>query len=158
MNKQITKKAISYIIVLNKKVLHNYHVEQRLEAGLVLEGWEVKSIRNGSVQLRDSYVIFKAGEAWLIGAYFSPIANAGYIKPNPQRSRKLLLIKREISTLFGAVQKEGVTVVPLNLHWHKSYVKAEIALVRGKKIHDKRETIKRREWEREKNRILKYIR
>ena len=158
MNKQITKKSVSCIIALNKKVLHNYYVKQRVEAGLVLEGWEVKSIRDGSVQLRDSYVIFRAGEAWLIGAYFPPISNAGYIKPNPKRSRKLLLIKREISTLFGAVQKEGLTVVPVDLHWHKNYVKAEIALVKGKKIHDKRETIKCREWEREKHRILKQIR
>ncbi|MFW0094455.1 MAG: SsrA-binding protein SmpB [Coxiella endosymbiont of Haemaphysalis qinghaiensis] len=158
MNKQITKKAVSHIIALNKKAFYNYHVKQRLEAGLVLEGWEVKSIRDGGVQLRDSYVIFKAGEAWLIGAYFSPISNSGYIKLNPQRSRKLLLIKREIGKLFGAVQKEGLTVVPLDLHWHKNYVKAEIALVKGKKIHDKRETIKRREWGREKHRIFKQIR
>ena len=157
MNKQITKKATSRIIALNKKVLHDYHVEKRLEAGLVLEGWEVKSIRAGRVQLRYSYVIFKAGEAWLTGAHFSPLSNVDCMKPNPQRSRKLLLIKREISKLFGAVQKEGLTVVPLDLHWHKNHVKAEIALAKGKKVHDKRETIKRREWERKKHRILKQV-
>lgn len=158
MTKQITKKSAPRIIALNKKVFHDYHIdEQRLKAGLVLEGWEVKSIRFGRVQLRDTYVIFKAGEAWLIGAYLSPLPNvANYIKPDPQRFRKLLLNKREISKLFGAIQKDGLTVVPLNLHWHKHHVKVEIALAKGKKIHDKRETIKRREWEREKHRVLKY--
>ncbi|WP_100623196.1 SsrA-binding protein SmpB [Candidatus Coxiella mudrowiae] len=156
MNKQITKKSGPCIIALNKKALHDYHIEQRLEGGLVLEGWEVKSIRVGRVQLQDGYVIFKAGEAWLIGAHFSPLPNvADYMKPDPQRSRKLLLSKREISKLFGAVQKEGLTVVPLDLHWHKNHVKAEIALAKGKKMHDKRETIKRREWEREKHRVFK---
>lgn len=156
MNKQISKKPAQRTIALNKKALHDYYVEQRFEAGLVLEGWEVKSIRAGRVQLRDSYVVFKSGEAWLIGAHLSPLPNvAEYMKADPQRSRKLLLNKREIGKLFGAVQKQGLTVVPLDLHWHKNHVKVEIALAKGKKTHDKREIIKRREWEREKHRVLK---
>ena len=159
MNKQIKKKLAISIIALNKKTIYDYHIEQQLEAGLVLEGWEVKSIRTGGVQIRDSYVIFKAGEAWLIGAYFSPLPNvADYIKLEPRRSRKLLLNRREISKLFGAVQKEGLTVVPLNLHWYKNRVKVEVALSKGKKMRDKREAIKRRDWEREKHRILKRVR
>ena len=156
MSKQITKKPAPRLIAQHKKALHDYHIEQRFEAGLVLEGWEVKSIRAGRVQLRDSYVVFKGGEAWLIGAHFSPLPNvAAYIKADPKRSRKLLLNKGEIEKFFGAVQKEGLTVVPLDLHWHKKNVKAELALAKGKKIHDKRETIKHREWEREKHQVLK---
>ncbi|WP_267256869.1 SsrA-binding protein SmpB [Coxiella endosymbiont of Ornithodoros maritimus] len=156
MNKQISKKPAQRTIALNKRALHDYYVEQRFEAGLVLEGWEVKSIRAGRVQLRDSYVVFKGCEAWLIGAHLSPLPNvAEDMKADPQRSRKLLLNKREIGKLFGAVQKQSLTVVPLDLHWHKNHVKAEIALAKGKKTHDKRETIKRREWEHEKHRVLK---
>lgn len=157
MNKQIKKNF--YNIILNKKAFHDYHIKQRLEAGLVLEGWEVKSIRDGRVQLRDSYVVFKSGEAWLIGAHFSPLPNVPhYIKPDPKRSRKLLLHKYEITKLFGTVQEKGLTIVPLDLHWNKNRIKTEISLVKGKKNFDKRETIKRREWEREKYRVLKSLR
>ena len=156
MNKQIIKKPAPRLITQNKKAFYDYHIEQRFEAGLVLEGWEVKSIRVGRAQLRDSYVVFKGGEAWLIGAHFSPLSNvAEYIKADPKRSRKLLLNKSEIETFFGAVQKKGLTMVPLNLHWHKDNVKAEIAFAKGKKMQDKRETIKRREWERKKHQVLK---
>ena len=156
MNKQVRKKPAPRLPVQNKKALHDYHIEQRFEAGLVLEGWEVKSIRAGRVQLRDSYVVFKGGEAWLIGTHFSPLPNVSeYIKADPQRSRKLLLNKGEIEKFFGAVQKKGLTVVPLDLHWRKNNVKAEIALAKGKKTQDKREAIKRRAWEREKSRVLK---
>ena len=158
MNKQITKKLATSVIALNKRTLYDYHIEQRLEAGLVLEGWEVKSIRAGGIQIRDSYVIFKAGEAWLIGAYFSPLPNvANYIKTDPRRSRKLLLSKREISGLFNAVQKKGLTVVSLDLHWYKNRVKVEVALSKGKKMRDKRETIRHREWEHERHRVLKQV-
>ncbi|WP_264435334.1 SsrA-binding protein SmpB [Coxiella endosymbiont of Dermacentor marginatus] len=158
MNKQITKKPETRIIALNKKIFYDYYVKQRLEAGLVLEGWEVKSIRAGCIHLRDSYIIFQGGEAWLTGAHFSPLPNvANYTKPDPQRFRKLLLSKREIDKLFDAVQNEGFTVVSLDLHWHKNRVKTEVALVKGKKMYDKRETIKRREWEHEKHRVLKKV-
>lgn len=156
MNKQIAKNPTLHLIVQHKKAFYDYHIEQRFEAGLVLEGWEVKSIRVGRVQLRNSYIVFKGGEAWLTGAHFSPLPNvAEYIKADPQRSRKLLLNKSEIKKLFGAVQKKGFTMVPLNLHWHKDNIKVEIALAKGKKTQDKRETIKRREWERKKCQILK---
>lgn len=144
------------LIANNKKATHDYAIEQRYEAGLVLEGWEVKSIRAGRVQLRDSYVIFKSGEAWLIGMHISPLETVStHIKAEPDRTRKLLLNIHEISKLLGAVQREGYTAIPLDLHWHKNRVKVEIALGKGKKTHDKRETIKRREWEREKARVLK---
>ena len=155
MNKPISPKT-ERVIATNRKAWHDYAIEEHFEAGLALEGWEVKSLRAGRVQLRDSYVVFKNNEAWLIGAHISPLPTAStHINPDPQRSRKLLLNRRELDKLYGSVQREGYTVVPLDLHWHKSKAKAEIALVKGKKIHDKRETLKRREWEREKHRILK---
>lgn len=155
MNKQ-TKSKAERIIATNKKARHDYYIEERFEAGLALEGWEVKSLRAGRVQLRDSYVVLKKGEAWLIGAHISPLPTAStHITPDPQRSRKLLLQQRELSKLFGAVNRQGYTVVPLDLHWHKSRAKAEVALAKGKKTHDKRQTVKRREWEREKQRVLK---
>src|SRR3990167_2974225 len=145
MNKQ-TATPPQRIIATNKKAFHDYHIEERLEAGLVLEGWEVKSLRDHRVQLRDSYVILKKGEAWLIGANITPLPTVStHFTADPQRSRKLLLNQRELSKLFGATQREGFTVVPLDLHWHKNRVKAEIALAKGKKTFDKRETLKRRE-------------
>ena len=156
MNKQTSKKPVPRIIATNKKARHDYYIEQRFEAGLVLEGWEVKSIRAARVQLRDSYVVLKRGEAWLVGAHLAPLINiAEHVQADPQRSRKLLLNKRELSKLFSAVHKQGYTVVALDLHWHKNKIKAEIALAKGKKTYDKRETIKHREWEREKHRALK---
>lgn len=155
MNKQTTNKT-PRIIATNKKARHDYYIEEHFEAGLVLEGWEVKSIRDHRVQLRDSYVIFKKGEAWLIGAHITPLSTVStHIKADPQRSRKLLLHQRELNKLYGATQRQGFTVVPLDFHWHKNRVKAEIGLAKGKKSFDKRETVKRREWEREKHRVLK---
>ncbi|AUJ58840.1 SsrA-binding protein SmpB [Coxiella-like endosymbiont of Amblyomma americanum] len=149
------KQSALRIIVLNKKTFHDYYIEQRLEAGLVLESWEIKSIRAGHIQLRNSYVIFKSREAWLIGVHCSPPSNITYhVKPDPKRSRKLLLNKHEIDRLLSTVQKKRLTVVPLDLHWYKNHVKTEVALVRGKRMHDKRETIKRREWERKKHETL----
>lgn len=144
------------IIATNSKAYHDYHIEERFEAGLALEGWEVKSLRAGKVQLRDSYVILKNGEAWLIGAHISTlITTSAQTKADPTRSRKLLLNQRELSKLFQAVQRQGHTVVALNLHWKRQYVKVDIAIASGKKQHDKRETIKQREWNREKHRVLK---
>ena len=155
MNKQTTKQPVSHLIAQNKKAFYDYHIEQRFEAGLVLKGWEVKSIRAGRVQLRDSHIVFKDGEAWLVGAHLSPLPNVPeYIKADPKRSRKLLLTKSEIEKFFGAVQKKGLTMIPIDLHWHKNNVKAKVALAKGKKMQDKRETIKRREWERRKHRVL----
>ncbi len=156
MNKQTVKKAPPRIIVNNKKARHDYQIGEHFEAGIALEGWEIKSIRAGRAQLRDSYVVLKQGEAWLVGAHLSPLGNiAEHVRVDPQRTRKLLLHKRELGKLFGAVQKQGFTVVALDFHWHKNRVKVEIAMARGKKLHDKRQTIKQREWDREKHRILK---
>ncbi|OGO95532.1 MAG: SsrA-binding protein [Coxiella sp. RIFCSPHIGHO2_12_FULL_44_14] len=154
MNK--TPSPPSHIIATHAKASHDYTLEDRFEAGLVLEGWEVKSLRDHRVQLRDSYVIFKRGEAWLVGAHITPLPTAStHIQPDPQRSRKLLLNQHELNKLYGAVQRKGYTLVPLNLHWRKNRVKIEIALGKGKKTFDKREALRRREWEREKARTLK---
>jgi SsrA-binding protein len=143
------------IIADNRKARHDYHIESQFEAGLVLEGWEIKSLRAGRAQLKESYVIIKAGEAWLVGAHISPLATAStHITPDPVRSRKLLLHKNELNKLIGAVQRKGYTIVPLNLHWKKGRAKLEIALAKGKKLYDKREAEKRRDWERQKQKIL----
>lgn len=143
-------------IVDNKKAFHDYFVEERYEAGLMLEGWEVKAIRAGRVQLKEAYVVLKKEEVWLVGCHISPLATAStHIKPDPTRSRKLLLHAQEIKKLIGKVQQAGYTLVPLNLHFTKGRIKLEIGLAKGKKLHDKRATEKDREWAREKQRILK---
>lgn len=156
MSKQKSDKKPSRVIITNKKARFDFTLEQQYEAGLVLEGWEVKSIRAGKIQLRDSYVLLKDGEAWLIGAFITPLETVStHITPDSQRTRKLLLNQRELSKLFGAVNREGYTIVAVDLHWNKNLVKAQIALAKGKKTHDKRQTIKEREWDRQKQRILK---
>lgn len=150
------KKTSGNVIALNKKASHEYFIEQRIEAGLVLEGWEVKSLRAGKIQLVDSYVLLKHGEAWLIGTQIPPLLSAStHIQPDPQRTRKLLLNRREINKLVGATQREGYTVVPIKLYWHQGRVKLEIGLAKGKKQHDKRTTVKERDWQRSKARLLK---
>ncbi len=147
------------VITVNKKALHDYHIEERLEAGLVLEGWEVKALRAGKVQLRDSYVIIKNGEAWLLGALINPLPTAStHIQPDPQRTRKLLLHRKEIDRLAGAIERKGYTLVALSLYWKKGLAKVEIGLAKGKKLHDKRAAEKERDWAREKQRILKSAR
>jgi len=144
------------LIADNRKARHDYQLEDFFEAGMALEGWEVKSIRAGKIQLRDSYVLLKNNEAWLIGAHISPLMTVStHIHPDPTRSRKLLLHEHELRKLSIAVNREGYTVVPVNLHWHKNRVKADIALARGKKSHDKRDTEKDRAWNLEKQRLLK---
>ncbi|KAG0093551.1 hypothetical protein BGZ92_004740 [Podila epicladia] len=143
-------------IVQNKKAFFDYFVEVRYEAGLVLEGWEVKAIRAGRAHIKESYIIVRDGALWLIGAHISPLASAStHIQPDPVRTRKLLLHAEEIKKLIGKVEQRGYTLVPLNLHYKKGLVKCEIALARGKKQHDKRETEKNRDWEREKARIVR---
>ena len=143
-------------IIDNKKAFHDYFIEERYEAGLMLEGWEVKAIRAGRVQLKEAYVVLKKEEVWLVGCHISPLATAStHIKPDPTRSRKLLLHAQEIKKLIGKVQQAGYTLVPLNLHFTKGRIKLEIGLAKGKKLHDKRATEKDREWAREKQRILK---
>lgn len=140
----------------NKKAFHDYFIEERREAGIVLEGWEVKAIRAARVQLKEAYVVVRNSELFLIGAHISPLPTAStHILPDPTRTRKLLLHGAEISKLIGKVERAGYTLVPLNLHYTRGRIKLEIGLARGKKQHDKRENEKQREWEREKQRLLK---
>jgi len=143
-------------IVDNKKAFHDYFIEERYEAGMVLEGWEVKSIRAGRVQLKEAYVIVRAGEIYLLGSHISPLPTAStHIHPDPVRTRKLLLNGEEIKKLIGKVERAGYTLVPLNLHYGKGRVKCEIGLAKGKKQHDKRESEKQRDWQRERQAIMK---
>jgi SsrA-binding protein len=152
----LKKKASPGSIVQNKKARFDYHIEERFEAGIVLEGWELKSLRAGKVQIRDTYVHLKNGEAFLINVQITPLPSAStHVSPDPQRMRKLLLNRREIDHLQGAVERQGMTVVALSMYWKNGRVKAEIGLARGKKQHDKRATEKERDWQREKSRLLK---
>lgn len=140
----------------NKKAFHDYFIEEKFEAGLVLEGWEVKAIRAGRVQLKESYVVLKKEEVWLIGCHISPLPTAStHIKPDPVRTRKLLLHAEEIRKLIGKTERAGYTLVPLNMHYTKGRVKLEIGLGKGKKQYDKRASEKDREWQREKARLMR---
>ncbi|MFA6058641.1 MAG: SsrA-binding protein SmpB [Taibaiella sp.] len=141
------------IIAQNKKASHDYFLEERLEAGIELLGWEVKSLRAGKGQLTDCYVLLKNGEAWLIGAHIQPLPNVPeYLHPDPTRSRRLLLKHKELNKLFGAVEREGYTLVATHLYWNRHLVKAGIALAKGKKQYDKRQTEKERDFARDKAR------
>ncbi|MCC6608900.1 MAG: SsrA-binding protein SmpB [Burkholderiales bacterium] len=143
-------------IVENRKAYHDYFVEERYEAGVALEGWEVKAIRAGRVQLREAYVVVHGQEIFLIGAHITPLGSAStHVTPDPTRTRKLLLHAEEIRRLIGKVEQAGYTLVPLNLHYSKGRIKLEIGLARGKKQYDKRATEKEREWAREKQRLLR---
>lgn len=154
--KKKKSKSDSNTIALNKKARHDYFVEEQFEGGLVLEGWEVKSLREGRVQLTESYVLIKDGEAWLFGAHISPLLSAStHVNPDAIRTRKLLLHRKELSKLIGHVERKGYTLVPLAMYWKKGRAKLEIGLAKGKKLHDKRATEKERDWQREKQRILK---
>ena len=144
------------VIAVNRKARHDFFVEDRFEAGLVLEGWEVKSLRAGRAQLSESYVQLRNREAWLVGAHFSPLSSAStHVSADPARSRKLLLNRNELDRLVGSVERKGYTLVPLDLHWTKGRAKLEIGLARGKRQHDKRADAKERDWQRQKARILK---
>lgn len=152
----MSKKSEDKIIASNKKAWHDYAIETKFEAGLALEGWEIKSIRAGHVQLKESYVLLKGNEAWLFGAHIMPLKTAStHIEPDPLRTRKLLLHRKEINKLQVAREREGYTIVPLDLHWFKNRVKLNIAIAKGKKEHDKRASIKERDWNREKQRFIK---
>lgn len=151
------KKVPSSTIALNRKARHEYSIEETLEAGLVLEGWEVKSLRDGRAQLQEAYVLMKNSEAWLFGAHISPLPTAStHIKPDSVRSRKLLLHQAELNKLVGATERKGYTLVPLAMYWKGGRAKLEIGLAKGKKAHDKRATEKDRDWQRQKQRILKH--
>ena len=143
-------------IVQNKKAFHDYFIEEKYESGVVLEGWEVKAIRAGRVQLKEAYVNIRKGELYLIGCHISPLSTAStHINPDPTRTRKLLLHSGEIKRLIGKVERAGYTLVPLNMHYKGGRIKLEIGLAKGKKQHDKRESEKQKEWARDKQRLMR---
>lgn len=143
-------------IALNKKAGHDYFIEQRIEAGIVLEGWEVKSLRAGRVQIKEGYVKILHAEAFLIGAHISPLPSAStHVKPDPTRTRKLLLQRSELNKLIGQTERAGYTLVPTALYWKRGRAKLEIGLAKGKKLHDKRAGEKDKDWQREKERLFK---
>jgi SsrA-binding protein len=143
-------------IIQNKKAFHDYFIEEKYEAGLALEGWEVKAVRAGRAQIKEAYVVLRNGEVFLIGCHISPLQSAStHVHADVTRTRKLLLHAEEIRKLIGKVERAGYTLVPIDLHYSKGRIKLEIGLARGKKQHDKRATIKEREWEREQQRILR---
>jgi SsrA-binding protein len=143
-------------IALNKRARHEYFIEENLEAGLALQGWEVKSLRAGKAQITEGYVIVKNGEAWLIGAHVSPLKTTStHVVADPTRTRKLLLHRRELDRLIGAVERKGHTIVPLKLYWKHGKAKLEIGLAKGKQAHDKRATEKDRDWQRQKQRLMR---
>lgn len=143
-------------IAENKKAFHDYFIEERFEAGLMLEGWEAKAIRAGRSNLKESYVILKGGEVFLIGCHISPLTTAStHVTTDPVRTRKLLLNKKEINKLIGSVERAGYALVPLDLHFKRGRIKLDIGLAKGKKQYDKRDTEKQRDWEREKARLMR---
>jgi SsrA-binding protein len=143
-------------IVQNKKAFHDYFIEQRFEAGIALEGWEVKAVRAGRAQIKEAYVIISNAELFLLGCHISPLPTAStHVLPDPTRTRKLLLHAEEITRLIGSVERAGYTLVPLDLHYSKGRIKLEIGLAKGKKQHDKRATEKDKEWQREQQRLLR---
>lgn len=152
----MASKPDSATIVINRKARFEYFIEEEFEAGLVLEGWEVKSLRAGKVNLSDAHVIIKHSEAWLLGAQIQPLPTAStHLHPDSLRTRKLLLNRRELNQLIGSVERQGYTLIPMSLYWKRNNVKMRVALAKGKKSHDKRETTKDRDWARAQNRIMK---
>jgi SsrA-binding protein len=157
MGKKKAKKPAGSTIAVNRRARHDYFIEDRFEAGLALEGWEVKSLRAGSAHLTEAYVTLRKGEAWLVGAHFSPLSTTStHVKADPTRDRKLLMHRHELDRLTGAVERKGYALIPLDLHWHKGRAKLSIGLGKGKKQHDKRADRKDRDWQRQKERILKH--
>lgn len=150
------KGAPSSTIALNKRARHDYHLEQKFEAGIALQGWEVKAIRDGRVQLAESYVSLHKGEAYLASANITPLVSAStHVVPEPQRNRKLLLHARELAQIFAATQQKGYTCVPTAMYWKGNHVKVEIALAKGKEQHDKRASKREQDWQRDKQRVMK---
>ncbi|EXI92313.1 MAG: Small protein B [Candidatus Accumulibacter sp. BA-94] len=143
-------------IVANKKAFHDYFIESKLEAGIVLEGWEVKAIRAGRASIKEAYVVVRDGEVFLFGMHITPLlAASSHVRPDPVRTRKLLLHARQVSKLIGQVERAGYTLLPLDLHLQRGRIKVEIGLAKGKKQHDKREAEKERDWVREKARLMR---
>ena len=145
-------------IAQNKKAFHDFFIEEKFEAGMVLEGWEVKAIRAGRAQLKEAYVLIRSGELFLIGSHISPLPTAStHINPDPVRTRKLLLKAEQIEKLIGKVERAGYTLVPLDMHFSRGRIKLEIGLAKGKKQHDKREAEKEKDWKREKDQLMKIV-
>ncbi len=152
----MSAKPDSATIVVNRKARFEYFIEDEYEAGLVLQGWEIKSLRAGKVNLSDAHVIIKHGEAFLWGAQIQPLPTAStHMHPDSLRTRKLLLNRRELNQLIGSVERQGYTLIPISLYWKGINIKMRVALAKGKKSHDKRETVKDREWARAHSRIMK---
>ncbi len=157
VKKKSKRKTNSQTIALNKQARHDYFIEDTYEAGIQLQGWEVKSLRDGRVQLKEGYVLLKGGEAYLFGVHISPLISAStHIDPEAIRTRKLLLHRKELNKLIGFVERKGYTLVPIAMYWKKGLAKLEIGLGKGKKLHDKRASEKERDWQREKQRIFKH--
>ena len=155
-SKKSSTAAAGRTIADNRKARHDYFIEEDLEAGLSLEGWEVKSLRAGRANIKESYAVVKDGEAWLLGAHISPLVSAStHVSPDPVRTRKLLLHRRQIDRLTGAVERRGYALVPLSLYWSRGKVKLKLGLAKGKKQHDKRAVEKDRDWQRQRQRLLK---
>jgi len=154
--KRKNKTSSDRLIAVNRKARHEYQVEKTYEAGLALQGWEVKSLRAGKAQIVDAYVTIRNGEAWMLGGNIPPLPSAStHVEADPQRTRKLLLHRSEIDSLIGATERRGYTLIPLRLYWERGRAKLEIGLAKGKKLHDKRAAEKERDWQRQKRRILK---
>ena len=150
------RKSSANTIAQNRVARHDYFIEDEIEVGVVLEGWEVKSLRNGSLQLKESYVMVKNGEIWLTGAHISPLNSAStHVTPNPTRNRKLLAHRNEIDRLVGMVERKGLTLIALAAYWSRGRAKLKLGIARGKKAHDKRASIKDRDWKRDQARMLK---
>ncbi len=144
-------------IATNRQATHEYFIEEQFEAGLALEGWEVKSLREGRVQLKESHIIIHKSEAWLLGAHISPLLSAStHIVPDTVRRKKLLLHRQELDKLIGGVERKGYTIVPLSMYWVRGRAKLKIGLAKGKKLHDKRAVSKDRDWQRDKERLMKH--
>ncbi|HEX4896414.1 MAG TPA: SsrA-binding protein SmpB [Solimonas sp.] len=157
MSKSDKSEDTARVIAVNRRARHDYFIEDRHEAGLVLQGWEVKALRAGRAQIAEAYVTLKNGEAFLIGAHITPLRQTcTHEIADATRTRKLLLHERELATLIGKVERAGYTLVPLDLHWEKGRAKLEVGLGKGKKQHDKRADIKERDWEREKGRVMRH--
>ncbi len=155
---KLSKANTGKSIAVNKRARFEYQIEDRFEAGLVLEGWEVKSLREGRIEFSDSYILLKDNEAWLFGCLMNPLQTTSkHTQVDPTRTRKLLLHRNEIDRLTGAVERQGYTVIPTALYWSKGRVKVEIGLAKGKQQHDKRKAVKSREWKVEQGRIMKGI-
>ncbi len=151
------KKTPENNIITNKKAFHDYFLEEHFEAGIALEGWEVKALRAGRIQIKESHILVKNGEVFLFGAFINPLpsANSTFVLPDPQRTRKLLLHRHQIAKLIGASERDGYTLAPVNLYWKNGFVKVNLAIAKGKKSFDKRQVLKERDWKKQKARMLK---